>query len=175
MFALWFLGLCVVKFPLYCRWPCLLIQLWTVGQTLLMLCNRTILLHLIWVLPLICSCKSVYQHFQKLLWPATRERETHTSSDISNSPQTGRVLHQYANQLQVSAWQCALLQTEGALWWRAVSRHQNVWQCAVGPEKKSPELHIISWVDNSMEKLRATGKTRRDPSQTWPLFSFHCQ
>ena len=107
--------------------------------------------------------------------PAPRAAHTCTSSDISNSSQTGRVLHQYANQLRASAWQCAALQTEGALWWSSVSRHQNVWQCAVGPEKKSPELRIISWVDNSMEKLRPTGKTRRDPSQTWPLFSFYCQ
>lgn len=45
----------------------------------------------------------------------------------------------------------------------------------VGPEKKGPELCIISWVDNSMETLRPTGKTHRDPSQTWPLFPFHCQ
>lgn len=100
---------------------------------------------------------------------------TYSSSDISNSRQTGRILRQYAYQLRAPAWQCALLQTEGALWWRSVSRHQNVRQCAVGPEKKSPELCIISWVDNSMETLRPTGKTRRDPSQTWPLFSFHCQ
>lgn len=97
------------------------------------------------------------------------------SSDIVSRRRAGRALHQYAYQLQASAWQCALLQTEGALWWRSVSRHQNVWQRAVGPEKKRLKLCIISWVDNSMETLRPTGKTCRDPSQTWPLFSFHCQ
>ena len=84
---------------------------------------------------------------------------------ISNSGQVGRILHQYVSQLWVPAWHCALPQTEGALWWRSVSRHQNVWQCAVGPEKKSPERCIISWDDNSMETLRPTGKTHRNPSQ----------
>lgn len=48
--------------------------------------------------------------------PALGAAQACASLDISNSSQIGRVLYQYADQLWASAWQCALLQTEGALW-----------------------------------------------------------
>lgn len=54
---------------------------------------------------------------------------------------------------------------------RACVSHHNVWQCAVCPEKKGPECRIISWVDNSMEKLRPTGKTLPRPGGHCSLFT----
>lgn len=53
---------------------------------------------------------------ETLAVPALGAAQMCASLNISNSSQTGRVLYQYADQLWASAWQCAPLQTEGALW-----------------------------------------------------------
>lgn len=59
-----------------------------------------------------CNNQKYLRTFQKVFKSARQQ---------TRSSLTGRDFHQYVDQLQTWAWQCAVCQTEGALWLGPVS------------------------------------------------------